>query len=207
MKAKYWLLSIFILLIINLAWIWRFDRNNKEYSERMTENRNRFFEVNRDLYLMNRGWEFAMKSNDQPLDDGIRAQPPEGIATNLFQFIGQSKKLILVLSDRHCSACVDQLLFTLKNEIQELYRSNLLVLFSVNGPTREQWNHRQKILTGTAFLEIQDRGLRLPLDSLEIPYFFMTGPEHLVSLAFTPYPSLDAQTRDYLNLIEQRFLN
>jgi hypothetical protein len=207
MKAKFWLLSGFALLIINFAWIWRFDRNNKEYSQKLNDNRNRFIEANRELYLMNRGWEFGIKSNDQPLPQAIRVESPEGIESDLNSHIGDSRKLVLVLSDRHCSTCVDQLLFTIKNEIPEINRDKLLILFSVQGPTREQWIHRQKILAGTEFLEIRDRSLQLPLDSLEVPYFFMTGPEHLADLTFTPYPTLEAQTRQYLNLIEQRYLN
>ncbi|MCX6226882.1 MAG: hypothetical protein NTV01_19395 [Bacteroidia bacterium] len=207
MKARFWLLSILVLLIINLAWIWRFDQNNKEYSQKMNDNRNRFIQANRELYLMNRGWEFTMKSNDHPLPQGILVQPEKGSVADLNNFIGRSKKLVLVLSDRHCSTCVDQLLFTVKNEIPEVYRNNILILFSVNGPTREQWNHRQKILTGVEFLQIQDKGLKLPMDSLAIPYFFITGPEHLANLAFTPYPSLEVQTKEYLNLIEKRYFN
>jgi|GEM_PF-1678338 len=207
MKARFWLLSIFILLIINLAWIWRFDQNNKEYSQRMNDNRNRFIQANRELYLMNRGWEFTMKSNNKEIPEGIWVQPSKGDATDLNNYIGQSKKLVLVLSDRHCSTCVDQLLFMVKNEITEINRDNLLILFSVQGPTREQWNHRQKILTGVEFLEIQDKSLQLPMDSLEIPYFFMTGPEHLADLTFTPYPTLEVQTKEYLNLIKQRYFN
>ncbi len=205
MKARFWLLSVFVLLIINLAWIWRFDQNNKEYTLRMNDNRNRFIQANRELYLMNRGWEFTMKSNDQPIPEGIMVQPEKGSVSDLNNYIGPSKKLVLVLSDRHCSTCVDQLLFALKNEINEIHRDNLLILFSVQGPTQAQWRQRQKILTGVEFLEIQDKSLHLPMDSLDIPYFFMTGPEHLAGLTYTPYPSMEEQTKEYLNLIEKRY--
>lgn len=173
----------------------------------MNDNRNRFIQANRELYLMNRGWEFTMRSNDQPLPESVWVQPEKGIAADLSNYIGQSKKLILVLSDRHCSTCVDQLLFTLKNEIAEINRDNLLILFSIQESTHEQWTHRQKILTGVEFLEIRDKSLHLPMDSLDIPYFFITGPEHLANLTYTPYPSLEVQTKEYLNLIEQRYFN
>ena len=45
------------------------------------------------------------------------------------------------------------------------------------------------------------------MDSLDIPYFFITCPEHLANLTYTPYPSLEVQTKEYLNLIEQRYFN
>lgn len=207
MKIKFWVLSIFLLTLINLAWLWRFDQANKEHNQRMSDNRNRFIQANRELYLMNRGWAFTLKSNDTPLPVGIWVQPPKSPATDLSSFLGRSKKLVLVLSDRHCSTCVDQLLFAIKNEYSEMNRDNLLILYSVLGPTRELWSHRQKILTGVDFLEIRDNSLQLPMDSLEIPYFFMTGPEPVANLTYTPYPTLEAQTREYLNLIEQRFFN
>lgn len=207
MKTRFWLLSIFILIVVNLAWIWRFDQNSKEYTQRMNENRNRFVQANRELYLMNRGWEFTMQSNDRALPEELAVKPGNGAVSDLNKYIGLSKKLILVLSDRHCSTCVDQLLFMIKNEIPEINRDNILVLFSVSSPTQDQWRHRKKILTGVEFLEISDKGLKLPMDSLEIPYFFMTGPERLADLTFTPYPSLEVQTKEYLKLIKQRYFN
>lgn len=207
MKARFWVLMIFILLIINLAWIWRLDQNNREYSQRMNDSRSRFIQANQELYQMNRGWKFTIESNDHSLPQEILVQSPNRIPSNLFKHIGQSRKLVLVLSDRHCTTCVDQLLFTVKNEISGINRVHLLVLFSMQGPTREQWSTRQKILTGVEFLEIPDRSLQLPMDSLEIPYFFMTGPEHLAGLSYAPYPSLEVQTKDYLNIIERRYFN
>lgn len=207
MKARFWILALFSLLIINLAWVWRVDQYSKEYTQRMNDNRNRFIQANKELYLMNRGWEFSMRSNDRLIPGDITIEAAKGPVLTLDNYIGSSRKLILVLSDHHCSTCVDQVLFALKNEITELYRKNILVLFSVSGPTREQWEYRQKILTGVKFLEVRDKCLNLPMDSLDNPYFFIAGPEHIANLAYIPYPSLEVQTKEYLNLVETRFLN
>jgi hypothetical protein len=173
----------------------------------MNDNRNRFIQVNRELYLMNRGWEFTIKSNDQILPSTTQVLPASGNSSYLIDYLSKSKKLVLVLSGRNCSTCVDQLLFLVKNEIPEILRSHVLVLYSIKGSAKEQWIHRQKILTGTEFLEIGDQSLQLPMDSLDIPYFFMAGPELVTGLAFAPYPSLEIQTKEYLNLIRQRFFN
>lgn len=207
MKTKFWLVSVLVLIVINLTWVWRFEENNREYAMRMTDSRNRLIQSNRELYLMNRGLEFSLKSNDRHLPLQLIAQPTGGEPLNFDSFVGNSRKLVLVLSDRNCSSCVDQLLFLVRTEISEIYRKNLLILYSVQGPSGDQWLTRQKILAGVEFLEIPDRGLQLPMDSLEIPYFFMTGPERMAGLTFTPYPSLEEQTKDYLNLIEMRFFN
>jgi hypothetical protein len=207
MKARFWFLSILILLIINFAWVWRFDQNNKEYNQRMNDNRIRFVQTTKELHLMKRGWEITMKSNDRNLPEKVWVQPAKGLPMELKTYIGQSKKLVLVLSDRHCASCVDQLLFTVKNEIPENQRNILLILFSIEGPTRDKWNYRQKILSGVEFLEILDKSLQLPMDSLETPYFFMTGPEHLAGLTFTPYPALEVQTKEYLNMMQSRYFN
>lgn len=172
----------------------------------MNENRTRFVQTNRELYLMKRGWEFAMKTNDRLLPDNLWVKPLKGAESDLNSYTGESKKLVLVLSNRHCSSCIDQLLFTIKNEIPELNRNRILILFSEEEPTREQWNHRQKILPGARFLEIRDKSLLLPLDSLDIPYFFITGPQHFTGLTYMPYPSFEVQTKEYLNLIKQKYL-
>jgi hypothetical protein len=77
----------------------------------------------------------------------------------------------------------------------------------MNSPSAEQWRYREKILAGARFIEIEDGSLNLPLDSLDIPYIFMTGPESIADLAFTPYPSLEAQTHKYLSTIRKRYFN
>jgi hypothetical protein len=207
MKIRFWLLTGLILLIINLVWIWRLDQLDKENTLRMNDSRNRFIQTNRELYLMNRGWQFTMRTNDLPLPAELAVQQQNGITTNLKNYFGDSKKLILVLSDRHCSSCVDQLLFTVKSEIPEISRNNLLILYSMQGSGREIWTRRHQILAGVEFLEIPDKALNLPMDSLGIPYFFVSGEEKVASLAFTPYPSLEAQTKEYLYMIKKRYFN
>ena len=207
MKAKFWFAFFFAILFINLAWIWRLDQNSKEQNIRMNDNRTRFIQTSRELYLMNRGWEFTMKSNDQPLPNNLWIRSFKGDSIILNKYLDDSKKLVLVLSDLHCSTCVDQLLFIVKNEIPEQFRHKVLVLFTVRGSTLQQWEHRQKILTGSDFLEIPDRSLHLPIDSLENPYFFITGPDNNAKLTYTPYPSLEYQTKAYLTMIKERYFN
>jgi hypothetical protein len=205
MKAKFWFVFFIAIFFINLAWIWRINQNSKEQNIRMNDNRTRFIQTNRELYLMNRGWEFAMKSNDQPLPVNLWIKSIKGDSIILNKYLGDSKRLVLVLSDLHCSTCVDQLLFIVKNEINEQFRHKVLILFSASGSTHQQWEHRQKILPGSDFLEIPDQSLHLPMDSLENPYFFITGPDNRAKLTYTPYPSLEAQTKVYLTMIKERF--
>lgn len=205
MKTRFLTLSIFIMLVINAAWIWRLDQNSKESNERMNDTRTRFIQANRELYLMNRDWKFSMKSDGRQLPDHLMVRTFEGLASDLGIQVSRSRKLVLVLSDRHCSTCIDQLLFMVKNEIPEFYRKNILVLFSPEDSLKVVWLHRQKILPGAKFLEITDRSLQLPMDSLDNPYFFTSGPDMVTGLAFTPYPSLEIQTQEYLRLIKDRY--
>jgi hypothetical protein len=207
MKASTWMPAATILILVNLAWIWRLDQLTRETNVRMSENRDRFITANRELYLLNRGMEFMLKTNDLPLPENFYRI--EGMVNGRWfdDFRGSSKKLVLVVSDRCCSTCVDQLLFTIKAEISETDRHNLLILYSLSTNSGEEWNYRRKMLPGAVFTEVPDRCLNLPADSLDIPYFFVTGPERTADLTFTPYPSLEEQTRSYLNLVSQRFFN
>lgn len=207
MKAKFWLLPLAVLIIVNIAWVLRFKQTGRDQNIRMNDSRSRLIQINRELYLMNRGWEFSLKSNDQSIPEDLWVQGYGESSDCLSDCVGESRKLVLVLSDSHCSSCVDQLLFMLKNEIAGKNRRNLLILFSKQGPTQDLWTNRQKILAGVDFVEIHEKSLHLPVDSLEIPYFFMVGPERMAGMTYTPYPSLEAQTKAYLSLIENRYFN
>jgi hypothetical protein len=207
MKIRFWLLSFIILMILNLAWLWRFNLNSREYGQRVNDHRSRYIQANKELYLLNRSWEFSVKSNERQLPDPVRVQSIAGESGSFVNYLNKSKKLVLVLSDRHCSTCIDQLLFLVKNEIPFLYRDRILVLFSAGEHSRGQWERRQKIFAGTDFLEIDDQSLNLPMDSLGSPYFFVTSREQAAMLSFAPYPALEAQTKEYLSLIKQKYFN
>jgi len=207
MKTQFWLLSLGALLVINIAWLYKTKHNNQLYNQRLTDSRAHYIEVNRELSQINKGCEYAIKTDHQVLSGSIRVKSLENASGMLDDYLGQSEKLILVVSDHHCSTCVDQILFLVKNEIAEQKRDQVLVLFSKESSSEEQWNHRQKILPGVQFLEIQYQSLRLPMDSLGIPYFFQAGIEHLVFQAFAPYPALELQTKGYLNEIDKRLIN
>ena len=97
MKARFWLLGLIFLLLINAAWIWRLDQNNKENNLRMNDTRDRFIEANRELYLLNRGWRFSMKSNDKPLPFHLQVQSTDGKTSIIDKFLGSTKKLVLGL--------------------------------------------------------------------------------------------------------------
>jgi hypothetical protein len=204
MKARF-TLSILMLLAVNLAWIWRIDQADKENARRLTDSSNRYMEISRELYLMNHGWEYTILSNNMALPKPLLAKTIDGSVADFPECTRSGEKLVLVLSDRHCSTCVDQLLFTVKNEFPQLERDKIIVLFSSTGPSKEQWHYREKILDGVRFLEIADRSLHLPLDTLDIPYVFVTGPEHIADLTFTPYPTLESQTHKYLEMVRTRF--
>jgi len=205
-KVRYWLVICLMLLLVNLAWIWRIDQNGKEYSQRINDSQNRYMQVNRELHLMKRGWDYSMRSNAQALPEGLKVDSGKGTGSYLSDQIGRGRKLILVLSDQHCSTCIDQLLFLVRNEIPAEQRHDVLILYSVSESAENHWDHRKKILTGVEFLKMEDSGLGLPMDSLGIPYFFITGPEHLAMMTHAPYPTLENQTKDYIKLMTHRYL-
>lgn len=206
MKTRYWLVLSTILVVINLAWIWRIDKNSQEYNQRIDDTQNRFMQVNRELSLLKRGWDYSMMSDGQKIPADIKVRNQGGNINQLTDYIGLMKKLVLVVSDRHCSTCVDQLLFLIRNEIPAIQRNNILVLYSSGDKNHSQWEYRKKILTGVSFLEMEDFSLGLAMDSLDIPYLFMAGPERLATLSYAPFPSLESQTKDYLKLISIRHL-
>jgi hypothetical protein len=207
MKTRVWLPLIFLVLMINLTWVLKFDLNNKEYRRRMNDSHNKIIEMNRELSMMNRSWRYAIRSNGQHLPSTLQVQSKDGTSYILDNYLSLSEKLILVVSDRHCSSCVDQLLFTMKNEITGSKRDHLLILYSEQDHAYEKWRQRQAILTGVEFLEISGNGLQLPMDSLEVPYFLMAGADLTANLTYAPFPSLEEQTKEYLDLIANRFFN
>jgi len=159
---------------------------------------------NHDYLMIRRAWMYSIASDAHSLT-ALSLVREHGSADRLRQVVGESEKLVLVVSDQHCDSCVDALLFCLKKNLNQLGRKNLLVLFGAGSGNRNLWESKQLILPEVPFLEIPDKGLGLPADSLHTPYFFVTGPELTTSMTFLPYPTREEHTEVYLNLIANRF--
>lgn len=109
--------------------------------------------------------------------------------------------LVLVLSSRQCSACVDQLLFQVRQTIPAEYADCLLVLrWGADLPVAV-WEQRERMLGRGAFIDLGDRGTGLAADSTDLPYFFIWNDGSGIFSTHIHQPGREDLTDTYLRLV------
>jgi hypothetical protein len=207
MKAGNWILTVMVLLSVNGAWIWRSVRNHREYSGQVERIKVHYNGMEREIFLLKKGWKYAMRTDGCRLPGSMKARLENGSATTLGEMIGNTGRLLLILSWRHCSSCIDQLLFTMKQNIPVEGRKQVDIICCSDRDDDRSWEYRRKILPGVRFVKISGSGLKLPADSLEVPYFTVVGRELRTTQTYIPYPSLAEETEAYIHLIANKYLN
>ena len=118
-----------------------------------------------------------------------------------------SQLVILRISDQNCSVCVDAELEELENLQKKLTEKQVVVLASFE-------NKRElRILTegvkklGVPIFSIRFDKVHLPIEEVNIPYYFMLDSDWSVSNVFIPKKSFPDLTNTYFNAIASKFNN
>jgi len=202
MRTKYAFIGIILLGLLNLAWLGMEIRHRRAARERDAHSKEQIFRLNRDYLQIRQAWMTSLATQDQALTARFTLIKHHGIRRNLNQIIGQNEKLIIVLSNRQCDTCIDQVLFEIKRHLDKIGAENLLILFNRGDSPAKLWESKKYILPGVDFYELNEPGPEFPLDRLNVPYLFVAGPDGKAHMVFA---TREDCTEIYLNIISQRF--
>lgn len=207
MKRRDLILTGVILVFINLAWIWRVDQNRKDYRTREAGSRELSYRLNLDNQMLKLAYLGSVGS------DMVYLSPETGVCDKdlqigpLVKYIGTSEKLVLFLSDRHCSSCIEEVLFLLKKVAFKIGSENILVAYKRVDSPQSVWLQRKLIIPDIPFVELRFPDGSLPMDTADFPCFFITGPSMITGMTYIFLPSMDKSNAEYLEMVGLRFQN
>ncbi|TCC90594.1 hypothetical protein EZ428_15115 [Pedobacter frigiditerrae] len=142
-----------------------------------------------------------------PSDGKLIDQSTILIDTNLVERkIGQLAKkkhtLVFRYSASDCEMCVNSVFKIIKEENNKLINDNILIV--TDSYSSRDFIVKTKYLN--FFLPIYDvkepiKGLGLPLEGKNLPFFFILGPDNRISKIFFPYKEYPDKTREYFSYI------
>ncbi len=205
MRGKGLLLTCILIAIINVAWIWRFRKNAGEYQERELRTKETQYRLSRENQQLRSALACSARVDYTQLPVQMKVIAKGHSPRKLADLIGESEKLILYLTDNHCSSCIDEVLFFLKRRAEQFSLGDILIIYRRIDSMEARWEHRSKIIPGISFLEIEKGEPDLQLDHTDYPCFFITGPGMSTGKSFVFLPLEEKENDKYLKLIAERF--
>ncbi|MFO7616458.1 MAG: hypothetical protein R6V75_04335 [Bacteroidales bacterium] len=199
--------ALLMLLCLSLSVVWLMVERVGTIKEREGIAEQRIDLLSRALSQARsgRGWEIGMGGRDIPLDLAVHTEDLS--LKTLSEWLGSGRRLVLFLSDRHCSTCIEQALFALKSRLPEIGAENIRVVYVSRSGSGPEWSHRRLILPGAPFGRIEPGGPAGWLEESGFPVFFLAGPTPSAASPHLYLPLEESQNEYYLDQIALLFPN
>lgn len=187
------LLIIFFLLMTNTVFFLRSGAELRQSRQELKKGRVLLHKMRCDYELIQQAWATSAISQMQRITlDPEKRIPAHGA-------------LVLRISEKHCSSCVDQLIFEIRKHLDPIGLENLIVLYSSDqeGPLNSK--ARQRLLFPATFVRFASNRNVTALDQFGLPYLFTINAGGEVLSSFLPYPVGEKYTEIFLKTIEKQF--
>ncbi len=156
------------------------------------------------LLAINYSMKYCYKSFDNKLPD-VLLEDSDHSKTSLSKAINIDKKLVLVTTELNCEPCVNICLQHIKKFIEKVGKEKIIVLVSYDN-FREFYNFIRISKLNCKVYNLPVGALKMPVDSLNLPYLFITDSTLKASLVFSPIKNYDTPTQDYFKTVISQFL-
>ncbi|MCK5821235.1 MAG: hypothetical protein KAH17_05100 [Bacteroidales bacterium] len=131
--------------------------------------------------------------------------PQRKIQTEYLDVLPPNGVLVVRLSDKQCSTCIDQLIFEIRKHLTDIGPDNLIVMYSSKRDHHINQQFRLRLLDPVKFISIPDSLELTPLDQFRIPYLFLINGAGDVQASFLPFPATTKYTSIFLKHIANQF--
>lgn len=203
-KEVQYVSALLLLFCLSLSVIWLMINRIGQLKSSTGEAMQQIALLDRALLRVQseRGWCIATGSREVPMELSIETE--DHSIVSLQEWLGDSMRLILFLSDQQCSSCIEQALFTLKTRLPVIGSENIRVIYTSESG-HSNWKHRRLILPGTPFGRIVTDGYDGWFEEVAFPLFFVTGQTPTAASPHLFQPSEDADNEYYLDQIANLF--
>lgn len=157
-----------------------------------------------DLYKSNLFEQFNSESKLLDLDQVVTN--PQREEFTLRTLIGDSKKLVLKISDAHCNVCIDQELRLIKIANREAMEENIIIIAQFERFEKFYAFAKAKSLTSNVYF-IGKNFENIPIDDAGTPYAFLVKNDGLLDSVFAPSKDLPENSQHYYYFIFSEYFN
>lgn len=153
--------------------------------------------INEDRFL-------AFQNEGYTISKKLEIINQNGDKIDFASYMSERQYLIFRYSFLNCQPCVDEVLRLLKMSMNEVDSSQILIFSNYQLLNDlKKFRRINKIFDEVYKVD----SLNLPIDKLNIPYFFVLGKNMQVSHIFIPQKESPKTTERYLNMVKNKLQN
>lgn len=207
MKIKSSILKIClisILILCNISCLFLLIQERKLYKKEIVRLGVKFSNKSEQYEIINEDRFLAYLNEGCVVSDELKIINQAGDKIKLSSYTNKKKCLVFRSSFLNCQPCVDEAVLSLKKIIKDVDSSQVIIL--ANYRLLSDLKKFKRI--NKMFNEVyQVDSLNLPLEELNIPYFFMIDEDMKTNHVFVPQKELSVATDRYLSIVKKLLQN
>ena len=154
--------------------------------------------------LLLKNMKAQLASEGQSINVAMKIKGSDSNEILLGNVVGERPKLIFRFSELNCTTCVDSQFYMIKKYQQIVGASNIIILTSSNSERNAFLFNRDEHLQCPVYSVPFDE-LGLPIEDLNIPYYFIVDKDLTAKLIHIPAKELPLFTDEYFSVLIKRF--
>ena len=193
MKKNLLIALISGFLAVNGIWFWQFHSATGELTTRLSDVRMQLNSAETEFREWQGSWILGLNSHGVRIPDTLTLLDARGNDFEWGNLKGGAPHLVLLLSDRVCDSCMEQLLLLIRSRAPAELKRRMIVLYGQGAEVpAEMWIQRRFMLDDVPFYKVSNLQWTGPLGTPSKPLFFVARPEgSIADLYFHSVQSAD----------------
>ncbi|GAL73410.1 hypothetical protein [Jejuia pallidilutea] len=208
MKNTKYIISIIALLLLNVVLIYKLKTYNRNYSINSTVIIEKSEKSKKEILTFEQNFINESINENLEFDNNVRIVDINNndiLAKDLFK----NKSIVLYYSELHCNDCITAEINTIIKNKEKLDESFVLLAHYQNNRDLFVFNNefQKKGLKKIKMYLLLDKGLNIPADKLNIPYYFCIDSTLRITNFFIPQKDKPKLSESYLINTSKNFMS
>lgn len=201
-------ISIIILIVLNSVLAYKIKSNNNEFITIYSLLNKKLDKNKTELLTFQKNFTHEKENDNLKLESDLQLIDIVGNPV-LAKDIIKTNSLVLRFSELNCGSCIDAEINALVNHKDKIKKNIILIAYYQD--KRDLFvfykDFKNKGLANIKMYLLADKGLNIPIDKLNTPYYFCVNSDLIMNNFFIPQKDKPTLSKVYLDHTLKVFLN
>jgi len=202
-RDKIYFIIIAVLIVSNLVFLKKKKTTIYETGQVTWEYDSKLFDKLGEILFNNMQWQWIGEGDT--LRKNILLETEDFKQLSLMEILN-GKKIVFRFSERQCPSCIDAQMSLIKLH-EKIFNKDDIILLASPLIKRNILIKKNEYKIKHSLYFIEEEGLKIKIEKLNMPYYFVTDKNYVVDLVFVPVKEIPLITKHYFANLNNRFFN
>jgi len=202
-RDKIYFIIIAVLIVSNLVFLKKKKTTIYETGQVTWEYDSKLFDKLGEILFNNMQWQWIGEGDT--LRKNILLETEDFKQLSLMEILN-GKKIVFRFSERQCPSCIDAQMSLIKLH-EKIFNKDDIILLASPLIKRNILIKKNEFKIKHPLYFIKEEGLKIKIEKLNMPYYFVTDKNYVVDLVFVPVKEIPLITKHYFVNLNNRFFN